>query len=465
MSSIFRPVWSPLISPIAAAVTAARRNGGASLPAPTTANFTSAQFVAGFAGSISTTKNAARVYGRGALTLWAGMITGTEAKLTVTSDFGASAGLIQVAIDGGAFSSAPNTGTLYTLFTGLPHAARFVEIRYGSSFADAPYILSTGNVLAVTGQPPAVVPFTAWIQPVTAAANCGTVANVATYTPPLVAVRGNPYGSNIGSAKLRGAFTKLAVLTSSSPNRVGVSKNGAAPTYYEVATEANSPSRAILIPCDGTDATYYVWNGGTAKSLGGHFAVSGDSALLDAGTLYHMDQYGDSITYGTGPGATPADVETMPVAAALGMIGSTNGIGGYTIAQCKTLLDSVLPTKVVTGNDVAILAIGRNDVQGGIDATDQADYLSCINKLLAKGYGKILCRAVLPTPDGSSLWAVQNAALESVVTTLGDPNVIWVPTSTWLGYGSSDTTHPTAAGYVPTLMDYAVPAYTSALGL
>lgn len=458
-------VVDPVVRPALRSVVGVRRGGGAPLPAPTTINLTSAQFAAGFTGSISTTKNAARIYGRGALTLWAGMITGSEAKITATSDYGANASLIQVAIDGGAFSNAPNTGTLYTLFTGLPHASRFVEVRYGDAFSDTPYIMSSGNVLQVTGQPPSIAPVTNWANigadSSTSFSNAAIAANLPTYTPLSSAGKGDTYGSAIANIKIKGAFNSLSVVLNGGLRKVGVSKNGQAPMFYQVDEESYHPVRVMRIPCDGSLSTYYVWDDGNWRPGGGHFAVAGDATRQDVGLQRRMDQYGDSITFGTGPGATPADVETMPVAASFGMVGSTYGIAGYTIAQCVGLLDTVLPTKTVTSSDVAILAIGRNNVPT-ITAQDEIDYATCINKLLTKGYGKVLCRAILPTPDGSSSWVSENAALQAVVTAKANPNVIWIPTNTWLGYSSVDNTHPTAAGYV-TLAGYAVPAYSAVL--
>ena len=176
-----------------------------------------------------------------------------------------------------------------------------------------------------------------------------------------------------------------------------------------------------------------------------------------------MDQYGDSITFGSGPGATQSDVDTMRVAAALGFTGSTHGISGHTIAMAKTLLDNVLPRKTVTSADVAIIALGENDLPT-IDATDKANYSDCIDKLLAKGCGKILCRGILPGWDGTAPKTAANAELQSVVTSKANPNVIWVPTSTWLGYGTDDGLHPNSAGY-GVLASFAIPAYTAALGL
>jgi lysophospholipase L1-like esterase len=435
---------------------------------PSTINITSAQFTAGFTGSISTTKNAARIYGRGQRTLWCGVITGTGAVFTSFADFGGNDDSVEASIDGGAWFKPTRSGDQYTLFAGLLHQARFVQIRYGIEWSSANYILASGNVLAVTGQPPSMQTVSGWVQAGANSTfgfyNSATIDNTATYSPKLQAVKGTANGSNIGSIVIRGAFTEIVAMTTGNPRRVGVSKNGGPASFYTFADEAIPNVAAIRIPCSGDLATYNVWDSGTNRTSGGHFAVSGNAAYQELPAVKRMDQYGDSITYGSGPGASQADVELMRVAASLGFAGSTVGVSGHTIAQCKTLLDTVLPLKTVTSADVAILAIGRNNTSGGIDATEQADYDLCIDKLLVKGYGKILCRGILPAPNGSEPWTAQNAALQAVVTAKANPDVIWIPTSTWLGYGSQDGTHPTAAGYVA-LAGFAAPAYTTALGL
>lgn len=444
-----------------------RIGGSVALPDPTTVNFTSAQVSPGFSGSISTTKNAARIYAHGDLTLWSGFITGTEAKLTNPSDFGDNDGSMQVAVNGSAFTNAVRTGSVYTLFTGLSHAKRFVEVRWVIQMGDAPYIASSGNVLEVTGQPPTLETLGNQVTNGTDAAtgfySGALTPNIANYTPSLQAPAGTTYGSNVGSVKLKGAFSKL-VVTVGGPRKVGVSKNGGAPSFYSIADESGGPVRAIVVPCDGSTSTYNVWDSGNAYNTGGHFAVAGDSTLLDVGATKRWHIFGDSIVAGAGPGATGVDSETMAVAATLGGVGSTIGIAGQTIVGCKTMLDNTLPLLTVASTDVAILSIGGNSASGGIDATKKADYLACINKIKAKGYGKILCRGILPTPDGSDTRAIYNVELQSVVTALADPNVIWIDTSTWTGYETQDNTHPTVAGYV-TLYGYALPAYTAALGL
>jgi lysophospholipase L1-like esterase len=445
-------------------------DGGATpeppLPEPTTVNFTSAQYAAGLTGSVSTTKNAARIYMRGAITLWSGFISGTEAKLTSPSDFGDQPGSMQVAIDGGAFTLAPNTGSVYTLFTGLPHATRFVEVRYDAQMGEAPYIAATGNVLEVTGQPPALVTLPNKVQngadSATGFYSGAQVANAATFTPPLQAQTGQNYGSNVGCIKIRGAFTQLAV-TVNGARKIAVSKNGGAPSFYEM-TDDDDSVRAIRISCDGSTSTYYVWDNGNYRNGNGHLAVAGNSTLLDVGTRRRLDQLpGDSITFGSGPGATSRDTETMRVAAAMGFVGSTNGISGLTISGGSNLLDVVLPARTVTSSDVAVLAIGGNSAAEGIDGPEQAAYAACIDKLLAKGYGKVLCRGILPNVAAQPLVDAANVTLKSVMDGKADARLVWIDTTSW-AFSTIDGTHPDAAGYA-TLAGYAVPAYTAALGL
>lgn len=464
---IIQPIILPIVQLLAKSLSNSVRLPSVvpALPLPTTANFTSAQFVPGFSGSISTTKNAARVYARGALTLWCGYITGTEAKLTNPSDFGDNAGSMEVAIDGGAFAAAPNVASVYTLFTGLPHATRLVEIRWVSQMGDAPYIASSGNVLTVTGQPPALNPFSGWVQAgansTTGAYSAATIPNVAGYTPVLQAPSSLAYGSNVGSIKLRGAFTKLAATA----HRVGVSKNGGAPVYYSAAPEADGVPRAIVIPCDGSASTYNVWDDGSANNQGGHFAATGDSTLQAFVGISHLDQFGDSGTYGSGPGATSVNVETMSVAASMGFIGSTNGRSGATISDLTTILDTVLAARTVTAGDVAVLAIGGNNAQGGIDQAAKDAYALCLDQLLAKAYSKIICRAILPIASAQSLIDAANVALKAVMDGKANARLVWVDTKLWTPYRTEDGVHPTILGYNPDLSSFAEPAYRAVLGL
>lgn len=427
-----------------------------------TVNFTSAQFAGGFAGPVSTTKNAARIYGIAIKTVWAGFITGTDAVLTATRDGGALDAMVEVSINGGSFSSAARSGTAYTLFTGLSDVERFVVLRYGAAFGNTPYIASSGNVLAVTGAAPALAPFQNWAQirdgNSLTASSAMTVGNTAQYDPTYIVERSSSTnGSNVASLKIKGAFNRMAIAGTTTD--VYVSKNGGAPTKYSMPVAGGSVCALLISGLGGDLATYHIWNAANTSTSTNQFAASGDAALQDCGGKRKLDQYGDSITQGAiaGTGATRGDVETMRVAAAMGFVGSTSGVSGHTTPQCATLMDTVLPNRAITSNDVAVLAIGRND-----SPMVQADYQSCINKLLTAGYGKVLCRGVLP--EGANTFPTTNGTIQAAIAAVGNSNVIFINTATWSGIQTSDTTHPTPTGYV-TIAGYALPAYLAALGL
>lgn len=435
------------------------------LPAPTTVNFTSTQVASGFIGSVSTTKNAARVYGRASRTVWVGVITGTEAKLTATSDFGNIAGLIQVSVDGGAFSDAIGIGGVWTLFTGLPNAAHTVVWRFGAAFSENGYIASSGNVLEVTGQSPSISTSSVVVQPNSAGLlslfSAATVENSVNYSPQLVAQNTTTFGSNVPSVRLRGAFTRLFV--GKSAQYVYVSKNGGTPTRYGPITETNTPVNGNVISLDGSLATYNVWGASVEATGGGTFGVGGDSVLVDIGSKRRLDQYGDSITDSVpanGP-TSQGECEVFRVAAAMGFTGGSSGVSGNTIAMLESRMDAVLAAREVTSNDVAIIAIGRNDGTAAWDSAKLASYTNIINKLLAKGYGKVLCRGVM---NDTANFTTANASMQSVVTALANTNVIFIDTSTWTGYATSDGVHPNDAGYA-TLATFAEPAYRTALGV
>jgi lysophospholipase L1-like esterase len=175
-----------------------------------------------------------------------------------------------------------------------------------------------------------------------------------------------------------------------------------------------------------------------------------------------MDQFGDSITAGdsgSGMGTqtnTTGDVDTLGVAANLGFAGATYGISGLTIEGLETALPTILAAlPAASSADMAVLAIGRNDVGTGFDAPRQTYFNNIVDALLAKGYGRVICRAVLP--DASS-WDSFNTTMQSLVTARANPKVVYVPTSTWTGVTTSDSVHPDQAGYL-TLRGYAITAY------
>ena len=434
------------------------------VPLPTELDLTGTQFARGLVGSTNTSKNAARTYFRGGLTAWAGMITGTEATLTAFTEYTtAGTALVEVSIDGGAFTVLDAPAGVCELFKDLPQANRLVVIRFGAVHGDVSYIVNADVTLNVKGADgAAVMPYENWVSQTSDNWIGVALDNVAGYSPKLLATGGTVYTSNTCSVALRGPFKELLIVANG-PGNFAYSKNGGAPVYLTWPDEDQNPVGGLRIPLDGSLATYHVWNGGMFHNTGGHFAVTGDVPNQLA-KLNKIDQYGDSVTAGAGPGANAVHTEIMRVAANLGMLGSAVGISGLTIEGELEVIDRIVPLKVIGPNDVAILAIGGNNANEGFDQTEQDNYGLCIDKLLAAGYGKVLCRGILPLVGSESMINGLNDILHGVMDAKANPKLIFIDPRTWGTYDTQDGVHPTMAGY-DTIASKAEPAYRAALGL
>ena len=264
------------------------------------------------------------------------------------------------------------------------------------------------------------------------------------------ATGGSTFGSNCPSIRISTNSTELVILTHSAA--VYVSVDGAAPTKY-----TQTAGIAVVITGLSGTHTYNIWCSDVFRLyvgiLSGSFSNVTDKKRLD--------QFGDSITQGGSGGfSTQGDVETFAAASALGYVGGTYGVGGNTIAALNTRLDTVLAAKTVTGSDVAIIAVGRND-GATASGTRQSGYVSIINKLIAKGYGKILCRSVLRDGDGDS-YPLINADIAAAVTTVADAKAVYVDIEGWSPVATHDDVHPIEAGYI-TMRGYAIADYPAYL--
>lgn len=423
---------------------------------PSTVNYAYAAFAPGIMGPSSTTNNPAKHYLISSYAQWVGYITGTEAKVTATSDWGLNAGLIEVSIDGGAFASAALEGGRYTLFTGLAQAKRLVQIRINSAYATVGHVPTSGTVLTVTGAPPSVELPAGWVQaaqasPTNAITAAARTAADAGFSPDYIG--GSGTGSNVPMVVIRGPFRKLFI--GGTFSYAYVSKDGAAPTRVGPFSGGLSALKAAVFECDGSTATYYVWgtNNQTAGG-GGVFGVSGDAARVAVGVTRRAVQYGDSITYGQS-GSSPGDVDTMRVFAALGICSATSGVSGDTIATLKARLAGEIARRTIGASDIAVLAIGRNNADGALDATETTDFGDLLTTLRAS-YSKVIVRGVLP--EGVTTWTDTNGSIQSIVTGRADPNIVYVDPTSWSGIATSDGVHPTDAGYL-TIAGYAQPAY------
>lgn len=432
------------------------RAAGVVVP-PSTINLTSAEVQQGLVGIRSFTRNAARVYGySGGASVFDFIVNGTSATIQANSDFGAGDGLISVSVDGGAFANASHVGSTYTLFTGLSNTAHRVVIVYGGAFGNAPFILASGNVMAVTGAPPQVSTASVWLSPLNSegynviTAGYG-IANQANYVPTPVAGRGP------GSMQTRPTYRFLSSSGYLELIHGGkyafVSIDGGAPTRYDLGGTVNTFGiRQLRIATSGTH-TYNVWFDTTYLPATQQCAAFvGLDAAPAAITSGRMEQWGDSITAGQSASNT-GEIDIYGAAAACGYAGEAYGASGQTIGALATAISAQLAAKLSTpADDVCVIATGRNN--SSWNATAITDYTNIINACLPY-FKKILCRGVLP--EGSPNVAV-NPGISALVTALANPKVVYINPDAWTGIATSDGVHPTDAGYA-TIRGYAAPAY------
>lgn len=410
-----------------------------------TLTYDASQFVLGFSGPVSTTKNPDRIYFIGARTIWVGRIKGSSAILNATSDWGSENGMVMVSVDGGPFVAAPRDGSNYTLFDG-EQDERLVCIRFSLSISQNVYINKTGTVLTVEGDDVGVTLFTDRVQfgedtDLACFAAVGQPAP-ANYLPAHLIAAGGPLGSNIASAKVRGAFTEIAVVCASLS--VYVSINGGEPTRYLAPETPAGYSRVVVISgLSGELTTYNIWTEGDDTPINySVFAIYGDAEFQNIGTKKRIFQFGDRSTAGGLSGSTRGDVETMQVAAYFGYAGTTDADTAWnaTTDNVSSLITTALAGIDATDDDVAILSVGRNE------SAALVSYQECVEKLLAGGFGTVLCRGVLP--EGANVWPDHAATIQNVIATIGDPRVHFIDTSTWQPIDRPDGTNPSQVGFL-----------------
>lgn len=431
--------------------------------------FSATQIEPGIMGSKDITTNAGRIYLSAASagnntggTLWCGWIKGTGATLVANS--GLSAGALVVSVDGGAYANAADVSFTYTLFSGLADAEHFVVIKIGASHGFDVYLNRTGNILNVTGSGTYVMMPRDWVYPgVTDALGVAagmTRANETNYAPARSKRSIYTNLSNVGSARIRGNFQKLIIASNGNSGfaEVWVSVDGAAPTKYALPLTPGVGGYCYELTGLSGVHTYAVWT----NLSGIIFSAAGDGAHVDIGSKRQIHQFGDSITTGN-TGNVQGEVDIFRIAAAMGYAALTAGVNGQTIEQLDTALDTYLAALTVTSDDVAILASGRNNYGAWVEATDTA-YSSLITKLVNKGYGKIICRGLLPDANRTLTYAAENGYIQALVTAAANVNVVFLAGSGCPAFGSGDNVHPNASGYA-TIAAYFDPLYRTILGL
>ena len=388
-------------------------------------------------------------------------IKGTDASVMMynINGFGTGAGLVAVCVDDGAVTTPAGVANKFPLFTGLSDTLHKVVVMIPAGYGTSSYLVSNASPLEVTGVNPYVLTSSMVIErgaSTNAVWSSPTVASGGTYVP-ATTITGTGTAtatSAVPSVRLRSATTYLDVSTQGT--HFAVSIDGAAPTYYATGYTAGSRTASTRrITCDGVLRNYNVWSTNAAGSGVLHMLSVGLDSTPVAITVKRLHQYGDSITSGTaGTGITSsAYTDCMRVASALGMVGSTFGIAGQTSAQLATRIAAqVALTNSDVANDIAVLAIGRND--GGVFSS--SDFDTMVAALLV-GYAKVLVRGVLNT--GTS-FAAFNTSMSAWVAGKADARIVYIEPSGWTGINAPDGTHPSDAGHV-TLANYCITDYAA----
>lgn len=425
-----------------------------------TVNYNYAQIQNGFHG-LTHNNNPSypdRLYGLARYGCWSGKITGTQAIMQ-GRDY---AGLFQVSIDGGAFSSAPNSGTSHTLFTGLSDIEHDVIVKMGNIFGtNNGWWDISGNLLTVDGAAPSVSAL-----PNTYNYNDNTLIGTGVMIPVGDALYNFEHYGRVQSNNSRASNSKVMFNTSASVLRVITETLDSGGLYISID---GAPLQEIPETENGVyeltglsgEHTYNLWCDVETSVL----SVQSDSELYSVGA--RLDQFGDSITFGAGAFGSNARVETHEVAAYFGYIGNDWAVSGWTTNDLLTKLQSGNFTTYINRhsnrvNDVAVLAIGRNNTDIDTNATVQTEYTAIIDHLVNNiGYAKVLCRGILP--ESGNPFTAQNAMIESLVTAYGDPNVVYIDVSGWTGISTVDGVHPDATGYGQ-MVDYAKVSYAPYIG-
>jgi hypothetical protein len=396
-------------------------------------------------------------------------VTGTELKFTATSEYGNSDSMFEFSIDGGAFQAqASRVDNVMTVYTGLSDVQRTVVIRANAGGSGAVYCLRSGNVLDVTGASPSMSVVTNWetIDSTRADANVAYVASGADWVPtqiPRAGSNSGTYGPNISSVHVRGAYTTLAIVCLS--QYVMVSVDGNDPTQYT----PSSGNYYELTSLTGTH-DYYVW--GSAPNNYDEFllAVGGNTLSSTITPKKRLDVFGSSTVRGNA--ATHNGLaDVFRVAAHFGYTGCSHGADGDTFASLNTRIVAATSSKTYNADYACFVAIGRNDVYGGYNATGKTNFDSIITRL-AGIYDKVIVRGLLPSYSSPSEtageFATDNGIMSGWITSLGFGNVYWVDPIA-LGWDGptiarpGDNVHPSDAGYTA-IVTYEKNAFAPYLG-
>jgi len=398
---------------------------------------------------------------------------GTGASIVMFQTASQPAGMIEVSVDGAAFASAgAASGGKYTIATGLSDATHSAIVRVNSAYGVSAHLPDTGNVLTITGATPTVIlprasqletSGLAILKSAGAFGNAPSGLDVRTpagiQNPGRVINIASPSGQrNTSSCRIKTNATALWIYGEESYCWI---HDGTTTTRYALNGVGPGGLGARLTKLTGFSGLkeYSIWTGGRGNQVIAPY----DGEFSTLGTVGRFDEYGDSICeFSSGNAALDRGYAAcFQTAVGLGRIGGNFGVSGNTIANLRTRIDLILANKEITSQDVAFLTIGRNNIGGAFDATETTDYQYIVSALLTAGYGRIICRGLLP--EGVNLWPGESGSISSIVTGYADPKIVFCDASTYTGIGTHDGTHLTVAG-ANTLTAYQIAALPALIG-
>lgn len=465
------------------------------LPRPyggVTKTFTATDIAAGFFGFFDTVTTAGvklffhnASVGASQESTWAGWVRGHTLSIRWRAP-GSSPNAMLITVDGAPVLTpnfpSPTSDSTQTIFKGKTDIPHYLEIRCntgGYSGTSGPF--TSGTVFTVTGSNPSIsygTWGTAWM--LTDASFPGIISSAA------IARSGAPAGVNVTPAnneitntndggtpanymrgeglKIKAQCSEIWLFTGASYCVYSIDGAASVKVYLDdgvLSTHQNATSRSwkrIVVGLDNsTTHDYYIF---PSLAVGQSSQMSTLYVMLDSAgtfsavaTTKRVAEFGDSITENLSA-ATGQAIGTHYIygtAANLGALGVTRGKGGITVSTLDTDMSSIL-TAMGFVPDIAVMAIGRND-GATASAAFKASFTSCLNKILANGTNKIICRGVSlgglvagspPARDQDISDAV--AAIQASL--VGAQAVSYVPTTAWTQPATFDGTHPTEAGYV-----------------
>jgi len=431
----------------------------------TTTSYQLADFRTGWGGHVSETRTAGRLYvlpyqdssGGGGVSYsaaWIGWITGSEASMIFSSNFGNGSDkgdMIFVSVDGSPLATPASStsalsggGRQFELFTGLSDTEHFVIVTASGGYGDTVYQTYGVDSLFITGATPSLRLPSGFTH--AGAQSGGKCITSCPMTPAgngfedICLDAGTTYGNFMNGFAFRATFTGKLLITSSAKH-VCVSIDDGLPVVYD--NTRNSPFIQIDVVAGVHDVA--VWNdspGPNSLFAGGFFS----------GALIPPPHYARSLlgtmSLGTGTGSHDGqggvfsgEVSTCLAAPRLGRIGASFGVDGQTLAEIVDRFLATLPYLTITSRDDAALLAGRND--GNAWNSDYETKLAAfIDGCLNKGFGKVIIRGCPPKPsDAADAYALFNAGQQAYVTGLADPRVVYFydPQEQFCQTGSDNT--------------------------